>query len=322
MLWLNTVESVSTMTEDPQFISYRFASNSELEQTANLFLLDCEARNLSAASLRYYWQRLRLLLTFLETQHVTTPGAITPALLRAYFLTFKGKSPHYLHGAARVAKTFLNFLVREGLLEDSPMRRVKMPTLPKDVLPPFTTDEVQRILEACPTERDRALVLTLLDSGVRARELLALNVADVDMTSGAVTIRRGKGGKDRTTYVGASSRLALGKYLLTRGIIATDAPLFVTLTTGTRLTFYGLQSLLRRLGAAAGVADMGAHRFRRTFAIESLRAGMGLMQLAAMMGHGSLPVLQRYLRFIGDDLQQAHQQHGAVAHLLRKGRAR
>ena len=64
---------------------------------------------------------------------------------------------------------------------------------------------------------------------------------------------------------------------------------------------------------------MGVHRFRRTFAIESLRAGMPLPQLAALMGHAGLAVLQRYLRLVDDDLRAAHEAHGAVDSLL-KGR--
>jgi site-specific recombinase XerD len=101
------------------------------------------------------------------------------------------------------------------------------------------------------------------------------------------------------------------------------APLFVSLKDdGLRLKYNGLRALLKRLSDRAGVADVDAHRFRRTFAIESLRAGMPIMQLAAMMGHGSLPVLQRYLKLISDDLEQAHRDYGPVAAMLDKDRKR
>lgn len=303
--------------------SYRLVSESELGQAVNLFLLDCEARGLTPASLRYYWQRLGLFVAFLETQNVTTPGAITPAHVRAYFLTFTKRhlSPHYLHGAARSAKTFLRFCELEDLIAVSPMRRVKMPRLPKDALPPFTATEVGRLLYACENERDRAVVLVLLDSGVRASELCALDVADVDMTTGRVHVRQGKGRKDRDTFIGARTRKALVRYLMTRNTTPDDA-LFVGFTTDERLTVYGLQSLIRRVARRADVLDHGLHRFRRTFAIESLRAKMPIMQLAAMMGHGSLPVLQRYLRLLSDDLADAHREHGPVDNLLTKGKGK
>ena len=298
---------------------YRLGQTSELGQAANLFLLDCEARNLARPTLRYYWQRLSQWVDFLEPQNVTTPGAITPAHVRAYFLTFHERrlSPYYLHSAARTMRTFCNFLVLEGLLDVSPMRRVKMPTLPKDALPPFTRGDVCALLDACENERDTAIILVLLDSGVRASELVALNVADVDLTTGRVDVRLGKGRKDRTTFIGPRTRKALTKYLWTRTVTPDDA-LFASFTSGYRLTVYGLQSLIRRVAQRADVPDHGLHRFRRTFAIESLRAGMPMMQLAAMMGHGSLPVLQRYLRLLSEDLQAAHKEHGPVDAMLRK----
>jgi site-specific recombinase XerD len=228
-------------------------------------------------------------------------------------------SPYTIHAFARCVKTLCFFMLREGLIPTSPMARVKMPKLPQDLLPPFTTGEVRALLRACENERDTAIILTLLDSGVRASELCALDVADLDMTTGALTVYRGKGRKSRLTYCGARARQALLRYLNSRSNTLPTAPLFVTLRDGQRLQYDGLRALLRRISDRANVADVDAHRFRRTFAIESLRAGMPIMQLAAMMGHGSLPVLQRYLRLLSDDLAQAHREHGPVAAMLGKG---
>jgi integrase/recombinase XerC/integrase/recombinase XerD len=309
------------MTTDPRthLKVYRVAEQSQLGKHVNLFLLDCEARNLTPATVRFYWQRLGQFVAFLERQRVTTPAGITSALIRSYLASFMERqlSPYYQHQHARCVRTWCSFLVREGVLTDSPMRTVKSPKLPKDLLPPFTPADVRAILDACGEDRDRALVLTLLDSGVRASELLALDVGDVDLLTGALRVRLGKGRKDRVTFIGGRTRKAITRYLWTRADAKPNDPLFVTLTTGTRLKFFGLQSLLRRLGAAAGVDNMGAHRFRRTFAIESLRAGMPLPQLAALMGHEGLAVLQRYLRLVEADLQAAHAAHGAVDRLLR-----
>jgi len=309
------------MTPKPQTHSYRVPETSALGRAVNAFLLDCEARNLTAGTLRFYAQRLTTLLTFLEKQNVTEPERITPALLRAFIASFAGHSPYYQHQHARAAKTFCGFLVREGILTTSPMTAVRMPKLPKDVLDPFGAEDVARLLEACQCDRDRAIILTLLDSGVRASELLALDVGDFDAMTGALRVRLGKGRKQRMTFVGTQTRKDIVRYLTDRGKAGPTEPLFVTLTGGTRLRFFGLQSLLHRLGRAADVKPVGAHRFRRTFAIESLRAGMPLPQLAALMGHEGLVVLQRYLRLVDDDLRAAHEAHGAVDSLLsKKGR--
>ena len=143
---------------------------------------------------------------------------------------------------------------------------------------------MQDLLDACQNDRDRAIVLTLLDSGVRASELLALDVGDLDTLTGALRVRLGKGRKQRVAFVGTQTRKAIARYLTDRGKVGPSEPLFVTLTGGTRLQFYGLQSLLHRLGRAAGVKPMGAHRFRRTFAIESLAGRYALAPTGSTHG--------------------------------------
>ncbi len=303
------------MTPKPQ--TNRVSDASPLGRAVNSFLLDCEARNLTAGTLRFYWQRLATFLTFCEKHSVTDLTGITPGLLRAFIASFAKHSPYYQHQHARAVKTFCGFLVREGVLPVSPMAAVRMPMLPKDILEPFSPNDVAALLAVCESARDKAAILTLLDTGVRASELLALDVADYDALTGAIRVRHGKGRKLRTVFVGAHTRRAIGRYLADRGSVAASAALFAA-DHGGRLSFFGLQSLLGRLGRAAGIKPVGAHRFRRTFAIESLRAGMPLPQLAALMGHEGLAVLQRYLRLVTDDLQAAHDAHGAVDRLLRK----
>jgi len=297
--------------------TYHFTETNALRTQANAYLLDCEARNLSQGTIRFYWQRLGLWLDFLESHNVTEPAQMTGALIRAFLASYRerGLSPYYAHQAARVIKSWCFWLVREGVLDASPMRTVKMPKLPKDVLPPFTGSDVAALLAECDTLRDKALVLVMLDSGVRASELLELNVEDVNLSTGQVLVRLGKGAKTRTTFIGSRTRRALVAYLTERGSAMAGTPLFLS-KHHTRVTFYGLQSLLRRLAVKSGVHPTGAHRFRRTFAIEALRAGMPLPQLAAMMGHAGLAVLQRYLSLVTDDLEQAHREHGPVDSLL------
>jgi len=85
---------------------------------------------------------------------------------------------------------------------------VRMPRLEQKRMEVLRREDMRRVLSACGT-RYRALVITLIDSGLRRGEALALNWEDVDFHTGAVHVRRGKGRKARVTYVGAKTRRAL-----------------------------------------------------------------------------------------------------------------
>ena len=226
------------------------------------------------------------------------------------------------------------------------MRKVKMPKKGKHILPAFAPDDIRALLGACTNARDRAMILCLLDSGCRASEFVGLNVGDVNMRSGAVFVRSGKGDKDRVTRIGERSRRALAAYLAERPGMGpkdplwvgtstfaritdparraraerlpagvNDDPLRVTTYTGERLTASGLRILCSRLGRRAGVAPCGPHEFRRTCALSLHRSGARLTEIAGLLGHSDLATLQRYLDLQAADFADAHVRHGPVDHM-------
>ena len=87
-----------------------------------------------------------------------------------------------------------------------------MPKVPKKILPAFEAAEVARMLDVCTDTRDRLIILTLLDTGLRLSEFVALNGGDIDDRTGSVFVREGKGQKQRTVYIGARTRRELGRY--------------------------------------------------------------------------------------------------------------
>lgn len=202
--------------------------------------------------------------------------------------------------------------MRDELIEVSPFDKVQMPRLQRKIPETLTPDEVARVLRVCKNARDRAICLFLLDSGVRASEMLALTVGDVDMQSGMVTVRLGKGQKGRTTFVGASTRKQLKRYLAERGDAKSYQPLFPNEINGQRLSQAGLVQLMERLRVRSGVKTCRAHSFRRTFALTCLRNGMNIYVLAKLMGHADISVLRHYLAIVEEDLQEAHARFGTV----------
>ncbi len=298
-----------------------------LAAALDAFLLAQEAARHTPKTLEHYRYTLGAFTAWLTDHHVDDVAAITPSHIRAYLVELqrRGLKDTTQHTHARGIRAWCNWLVAEGDLERSPMARVKMPKLEQRVPPPFTPDDVQRLLAACDRHtalgaRDYALMLTLLDTGLRLSECISLRVGDVDVRTGLCTLM-GKGRKQRQVAFGAKARAAVLRMLAFRpGVQVGDALWlgYEGLGRGERgpLSAHGMQVVLRRLGERAGVTPCGPHRFRRTFALWMLRDGCDLHSLRLLMGHSGLAVLQRYLALAGEDVERAHAAHSPADKLL------
>jgi site-specific recombinase XerD len=278
-----------------------------LKRAIDAFVIDGKSRRLSTRTLESYTFHLTRFADWCASQQpVLDLADVTQAALRRYLTeqNEQGLRAWTVYGSASTLRVFWRWCINETLVTVNPMHRVKMPKLPKEILPAFSEDDVTRILDACKTHRDRAIVLFLLDTGVRRSEVAALTPADVDMTQRRAIVRDGKGAKDRAVFFGDKTHVALQRYLTVRRLPA-GAPLF-------GLTAEGLRGFLQRLGRQAGVEHCSPHTFRRTFALWSLRAGMDVHRLARLMGHEQVETLRSYLALVEDDIRTAHAEHGAV----------
>lgn len=284
-----------------------------------MFLLDCKIRRLSPRTIEFYNCQILPFLRWCSQRQIVSVAAVMPAHIRAYLAEKLecNLSDYTLHAIARSLRAYLNFCVREELLQVSPMKKVSMPKVERRILPSFEAGDIDKLMRVCTESRDRALIMFLLDTGCRAMELVNLNGGDVDVLSGIVNIRKGKGAKDRTVYLGSNSRKALRRYYLERGRPGSNEPIWRNARTATRLTDSGLRQLLERLGKAAGIEHCHPHTFRRTFALWSLRNGMSLYHLQRLMGHEDIVVLRQYLALVEADLQGAHAQYGTVDNMKR-----
>ena len=161
------------------------------------------------------------------------------------------------------------------------------------------------------SNRDQAIVLMLLDTGLRATELCSLIINDVDLKTGKVTIRHGvvggaKGGKGRTVYLGKVARKAVWRYHASREDgDDTDAPLFIS-HADRAFNKDSLRVLINRLGDRAEIKKAYPHKFRHTFAITYLRSGGDVFTLQSLLGHGSLDMVRHYAQIAEVDVEQAH----------------
>jgi integrase/recombinase XerC len=288
------------------------------------FLSDVRAANRSDATIEFYADKLQRFLAYLDDQAISDPRQLSAPVLREYLLQLgESHTSGGVHAYWRAIRAIVRFLVREEAIDRNPLDKMRSPKLDQELLDPVPLETISALLETCDKsilgKRDKAIILTLLDTGLRAGEMTALNIGDIDLNDGSVTVYKSKGRKGRFSFVGRRARKAIAAYLRTRQEDGSHQPLWLSYQRDgerTRLQYDGLRDIVRRRAKQAGVAPPSLHGFRRSFAITMLRNGADLVSLSRMMGHGSLPVLTRYLKQIKEDLSEVHAQHSPADTLL------
>ncbi len=261
------------------------------------FLLDCKARRLSPNTItRCYAPQLCELCNALGDPDVTT---ITPDDLRQFVadLTQRVKSGWTVRGYVRTIKRLFNWATAEGILADfNPADKLRYPKTPQRKIEIFSKSDIERLLvEARDVSfRNYAIVLLFLDSGLRRGELLALELEDVNVLTGVVTVRHGKGGKSRQVRVGNVCRKALWRYVAEFRQAEPGVNSFFVNRWGKPMSHTALTQMLRRLGKRTGL-HVYAHKFRHTFATLYAQRVPSAILLADALGHSSVEMSRRYV---------------------------
>jgi integrase/recombinase XerD len=176
------------------------------EQAVDYLLVAKEAQRCMEVTVKHYGWTLNYFGAWIAEKGINKPTEITAHHIRLFLAYLAGQdfTDNTVHDFARVIKTWCRFLHDEELLPSNPFARVAMPRLDKRIMPAFTQEDVKNLLAACDV-LGQARLLVLRDTGVRVSEFVALNVGDVDIKSGVVRVRRGKGRKDRTVFLGAKA---------------------------------------------------------------------------------------------------------------------
>ena len=295
-------------------------SDTTLHGQLKIFLLSCKVNELSPRTIDDYGQKIGAFIAFCNSQGAKEPTQITPNHVRVFLLVLreriKASSVHDYYGCIN---RFFNWLVSEGILDNSPLERMKPPRVPKQIIQPFSQDDIRRMLVVLSEDnfrgyRNRAIILTFLDTGLRLSELAAIQVNDIDFDNGIIKVM-GKGRKERFVRVGKETQKALLRYLLMRkdGLSCLWAS-----DHGEPIKARGIQSLIKRLGQRAGITDArcSAHTFRHSFAVSCLRNGMGEFNLQSLLGHTTLQMTRRYVQTFGvSDALSAHEKASPVDNL-------
>ena len=198
---------------------------------------------------------------------------------------------------------------------------LKRPKYESPQVQPFTKEEIVRMLESCyyttvvkqsgktyrikrqNGDRDRALLMILLDTGMRLGELTRLKLGDINLENGEVYIRpwrSSRKSKGRTVFLGARTKQIIWKYIAKQQAKPSQSDPLITLTGAS------IRLQIHRIGKNAKVANAHPHKFRHTFAISYLRNGGDVFTLMRLLGHSTLDMVQRYVAIVKDDLANVH----------------
>ena len=290
----------------------------DLEYAIEGWLLDCQVRQHSARTIEGRRQICRDFVAFTRASGFATVGTIE---LRAFLAALPtlhvnsdpprrpiGKSSARLYYA--YLRTLLNWCVDEDLIPASPLAKVKPPEARPDQVAPFSDDEIAKILNAARTgrfpKRDEAMILFLLDTGIRVGELVGLNLGDIDQTNRTATVI-GKGDKSRMVAYSTTCSKALWRYLHDTPRQPHDPVWLAAGGTNSHgaLTRSGVYQIVSDLCKAAGIDRhrRGPHTLRHTFAVTFLRLGGNVFSLQAQLGHTSLNATNIYVQFANADIQ-------------------
>jgi len=273
-----------------------------------LFLDDRIAKGMSPHTVRDYRDKLAYFACWAGDR------PLTRATLRAYLADLQQRSlaPRTVHGYFLAVRTLCSWLKHEELLSEDIARELT-PRFPKRRAASYSADQIRRLLAVCDV-RDRALIIFLLDTGLRRAELLSLRRRDMSITGQFTVI--GKGDKERSGELSPYALYALWDYLGTR----TDSHPCLWYGDQGPLTDHGLYERIKTLCLRANIRGNVRkliHGFRATFAKNYVRRGGDLESLRHLLGHEDIKMSAHYAELAHDDVHARKRQVNPLAAMIR-----
>lgn len=272
----------------------------DLAALAASWLVHLRAERKSPATLRIYTAGVRAYLAWCADN--AQPAVLDRVLVAAFTadLLDQGAEPATAKARHLAVRRFARWLAAEGELPADPLAGMRPPKLDAKVIPVLTDDQLRRLLRACEgrslrDRRDEALVRLMFESGLRAGEVVALRLEDVDVAGGTLVVRRGKGGRGRLVPFSPQTARALDRYLrLRRGHVLADTSALWLGERSRGLHYAGLHRTLAKRAKAAGIRGFSPHQLRHTAASRWLAAGGSEGGLMAVAGWRRRDMLDRY----------------------------
>lgn len=294
----------------------------QVEQAISYFLSAKEAEGRTAMTIKSYSQALYRLAKWLPAD--AEVERLDRWQLREFIAALRrdGLRDTSVASYIRHINAFLAWLGAEDI---RPKLKVEVPRFDQPDMPILEREDFWKLVGACDPQtnkgrRDVAILLFLLDTGVRAGELCGLTRENVDLRARTARVI-GKARRFRTVFFGVETALAMNRYdkRRPRGY---DSTYFFTGHRDKPLTVFGLRQLVVRLGHKTGVAGpLNPHSFRHTMATNYLRNGGDPATLQRILGHTDISTtIRNYSHLVTDDLRAAHERFSPLVGAMARRR--
>lgn len=264
------------------------------------FARSLRARNRSPKTIKAYTDTAKRLVAFLEERGMPTiPTAITREYVEAFITDQLDRlTPSTAATRYRCLQQFFKWLDDEGEIPSSPMAKMSPPYVPDAPVEVAEEGDLRKLLATCggksfDERRDTAIVMLLLDTGIRLEELAGLTLDDIDFDHDVVHVT-GKGARPRACPFGRTTAQVLDRYLRERRRHRASHRPEVWLGLRGPLSDSGVYQMLKRRSAEAGISRMNPHRFRHTFSHQWLEEGGTEGDLMRLTGWKSRQMVDRY----------------------------
>ncbi|MBD2857816.1 tyrosine recombinase XerC [Spongiibacter sp. KMU-158] len=258
------------------------------------------AKRLSGHTLSNYRRDLSRFLNFCEQQGISEINKAASGDIRNYvgYLRRQGLAASSIQRQLSALRSFYNYQIRFYGVKANPAAGISAPKRGRKLPSSLDVDRVQQLMEfkgdAPIDKRDRAIMELFYSSGLRLAELASLNLDDIDLKEGLVTVT-GKGRKTRNVPVGGMALNALKQWLAERlNQSPCDEAVFLN-NRGERLSHRSIELRIKQRATQAGVPDnLYPHKLRHSFASHMLESSGDLRAVQELLGHANLSTTQIY----------------------------
>ena len=296
--------------------------NKNAEQIRENFLHHLETeKRFSANTVASYRRDLESLEKYCLDQKITVWRNLKTHHLRTYTAKIfrRGLGPRSIQRRLSGIRSFMNYLLREGLIKSNPASGIKTPKAPKRLPNVLDVDQINQLLNIRETNpvslRDKAILELLYSSGLRLSELVNLNPIDLNLKDKSLMVM-GKGGKTRLVPIGQKAIEAVNQWLDVRSKLAkTDEEALFVGTKGVRLGQRAIQARISHWGKKNGIQQgVYPHLLRHSFATHLLEASGDLRAVQELLGHKDISSTQIYthldFQHLAETYDKAHPRSG------------